>query len=236
MIPGLTNAAAHFQSTVEPIFKELRSHLKAWTDYFNVHTKDETTLLKLLRRFFEICKNTGLLISAKRRCMFAQEIKWSGRLVNGEGYTMDPPNVEGLRDMHEPLTADKLCEFIHCCRWMATAIPDFERWISPFSVRLEKAYAKAGKRKKRAIKSIALQELSWGQTERKAFRDVQDSLRNAVYLSYPRKGNVICVSTDASNNHWSRVVTQASPETLKKPFVQQDHEPLAFLGGTCKGA
>lgn len=33
-LPGLTNATAHFQSTVEPLFSELRANMKAWLDDF----------------------------------------------------------------------------------------------------------------------------------------------------------------------------------------------------------
>ncbi|CAN8061293.1 unnamed protein product [Agarophyton chilense] len=149
VIPGLTNAAAHFQSSVEPLFKKIRANLKAWLDDLNLFTKDEKALLRVSRRFWELCKENNLMISAKKSTFFAKEIKWCGRLVNGDGYTMDPANVEGLRDMHVPQTADELY---------------------------------------------------------------------------------------ASNNHWAGVVTQTSPETLKKPFAEQKHEPLAFLGNTFKDA
>lgn len=236
VIPCLTNAAAHFQSSVEPLFKELRATLKAYIDDFNIFTGDGETLLRVLRRFMEICRENKLLVSAKKSTFFAKEIKWFGRLVNGDGYTMDPANIAGLRDMHAPERAEELCEFIHCCRWMATAISDFDRRVTPLNDILERAYAKAGKRKKRAIKGMPLLDLPWSRTEAEAFTSIQDSLRDALYLSYPRKGNVICLFTDASNNHWAGVVTQAAPDTLSKPFFNQEHEPLAFLGGTFKDA
>ncbi|CAN8072128.1 unnamed protein product [Agarophyton chilense] len=149
---------------------------------------------------------------------------------------MDPTNIEGLRDMHEPQTADELCGFIHRSRWMETAIFSFEKRSAPLNAVLEEAYKKAGRRKKRAIKGIALQSLSWGQAETEAFSNVQDSLRNAVYLAYPQKGNAICVFTNASNKNWSGVVMQADPPTLLRTLAEQQHKPLAFLGGNFKGA
>lgn len=54
VIPGPGNAAAQFQSSVEPLFMELRAHLKALTDELNIHTKDVDTLVANLRGGLEI--------------------------------------------------------------------------------------------------------------------------------------------------------------------------------------
>ena len=78
--------------------------------------------------------------------------------------------------------------------------------------------------------------LSWGTTHLNAFRDLQDTLRNAVKLSYPNPGTEICIYTDASERFWSAVVTQCTPESLEPPLDEQRHEPLAFLGAEFKGA
>lgn len=51
VLPGLTNATTHFQSTVEALFKKLRENLKAWVDEFNLHEKTEDKLLILLAAF-----------------------------------------------------------------------------------------------------------------------------------------------------------------------------------------
>lgn len=149
---------------------------------------------------------------------------------------MDPSRVEALKQMSLPETADELCEFVHCCRWMAVAIPDFVRRVAPLVALLESAYTKAGRRTKRSIRGMPLRTLSWGTTHEAAFRDLQDNIRNAVQLSYPRDGKVICVFTDASQRYWSGVVTQTDPSQLALPVEKQAHEPLAFLGSAFKDA
>ena len=45
------------------------------------------------------------------------------------GYEMDPSRIDWLKDLTMPETAGELCQYVHCCRWMATAIP-------PFNVRI----------------------------------------------------------------------------------------------------
>lgn len=170
VLQGLKVATPYFQSTVEPLFSSLRDNMKAWLDDFNIFCKSEQELLSYLAEFFRICKTHNLYLSAKKCHFFAKEIKWCGRIINSKGYKLDPRNAEGLKNMHTPETADELCQFIHCCRWMASAIPDFPNRIAPLTEVLEEAYRKAGSRKKRAIKNMKLCNLSWGTTHEMEFK------------------------------------------------------------------
>lgn len=77
-LPGLTNATCYFQSTVEPLFHELRANMKAWLDDFNLHAAREDHLLRLLDKFFTICAERNLFLSARKCQFFAREIKWCG--------------------------------------------------------------------------------------------------------------------------------------------------------------
>lgn len=135
VLRGLANATAYFQSTVEPLFSSLRSNMKAWLDDFNLHCKDEDHLLDLLAEFFSICRKYRLKLSAKK-CVF---FRWCGRIIKQDGYTLDPSRIEGLREMREPITAEELCQFVHCCRWMSQAIPEFSTKVNPLNNVLEAA-------------------------------------------------------------------------------------------------
>ena len=234
VLPGLANATAYFQSSVEPLFSELRENMKAWLDDFNLFCGNEEHLLLLLERFFVICCQHGLLLSAKKSVLFARELRWCGRIIDARGYKMDPSNVEGLHNMDLPRNAAELAQFVYCCRWMAISIPNFSVTVAPLVDVLEEAYSKAGRRTSRSIKKFSLDKLSWGQSHEDAFRTMQNSLQSAVKLAYPDHGKVLCVFTDASDRFWSGVVTQVSEDQLALPFEQQSHEPLAFLGAAFK--
>ncbi len=138
--------------------------------------------------------------------------------------------------MAPPKTADELAEFIYCVRWMSVTIPEFAKRVAPLVKVLEQAYEKSGKRTKRAIKNIALRRLSRGPDQERALTDLQDSLRNAVKMSYSDPDKVPCVFTDALNRFWSGIVTQTTAADLQKPLPKQRHEPLAFLCSEFKGA
>jgi len=236
VLPGLANATAYFQSSVEPLFSELRTNLKAWLDDFSAHAESEFELIRILERFFHICQKHGLFLSAMKSVFYAKSIKWCGRIISGDGFQFDPMRIEALRDMDEPKTAAELGEFIYCCRWMSNSIPDFSVRIAPLNEVLEEAYGRSGKRTKRSVKNIALSTLPWGPTHVQVFTELQDTLRNAVKLSYPKPGMEICVYTDASDRFWSAVVTQTQPENLEIQLEDQKHQPLAFLGADFKGA
>lgn len=119
---------------------------------------------------------------------------------------------------------------------MAIVIPDFNRRVEPLNEVLEAAYLKAGRRTKRAIKGMCLRNLSWGAIHETVFQSLQNSLRKAVKLSYPKDGKELCVYTDASDKFWSGLVTQTDPELLQLPLEEQQHEPLAFLGSEFRKA
>jgi len=236
VLPGLANACAYFQSSVEPLFAELRSFFKAWIDDFSLHGKEEEELLDALETFLSICQQKRLWLSARMTKLFCKELRRCGRIVSSEGYRLDPTRLSGLQEMEMPKTAEELAQFIYCCRWMSLAIPNFAQRIGPLVDVLEEAYARSGKRTKKSIKKVALHTLSWGTAQEEAFRDIQDSIRSAVTLSYPDPEKVICVFTDASERYWSGVVTQCAESEVKKPSGEQKHEPLAFLGAEFKGA
>ena len=235
-LQGLTNAVKYFQSTVEPLFFDLRHYLKAWLDDFNLHAKDEAVHLRNLRQFFEICKEKNLFLSAKKCEFFAKNIRWCGRIISKDGYCMDPRNAEALRDLQLPTTADELCEFVHCCRWMSVGIPDFQALVEPLVLVLNEAHKQSGRKTKRSIKGMQLRQLGWNKEHITSFYKLQEALKESVKLSYPKAGKIICVYTDASDRFWYGVVSQTDENELKKPLHLQSHEPLAFTGGVFKKA
>ena len=143
---------------------------------------------------------------------------------------MDPSRIDCLKDLTMPETAGELCQYVHCCRWMATAISAFIVRIAPLVDILEQAYKVSGKRTKNSILNMPLGKLSWGKAHVDAFRSMQTSIQNSTKLSYPKKEKVLCLFTDASDRFWSGVVTQTDEVQLSLEVGEQKHEPLAFVG------
>ncbi len=81
-----------------------------------------------------------------------------------------------------------------------------------------------------------LSSLSWGDKHLQAFQSLQEQLRNSVRLAHRDPNKVLCIYTDASELFWAVVVTQCNEEELKKPTMDQRHEPMAFHSSAFKGS
>ena len=221
---------------MKPSFAEIKDNLKAWLDDFLLHCMDEGQLLLVLGTFFRICREKGLKVSAlaHKTKIFKQKVRWCGRIISGEGVQFDPERVSGLKDAHPPTTAGELCQDVHCLQWMAQAISDFSGRVAPLRMVLEDAYKKSGKRTKRSIKNLKLSELSWGPEHVDIFHSFQEQLKKAITLSHRDTNKAICVYTDASDLHWSAVVTQCDSMELEKDVSEQNHQHLAFLSSSFK--
>ena len=72
VLQGLAIAGSYFQSTVEPLFQEMRNNMKAWLDDLKLHAGNEEKLLDLLERFFQICHEHCLFLPGKKSIFFRE--------------------------------------------------------------------------------------------------------------------------------------------------------------------
>ena len=185
---------------------------------------------------FRICQEHNLYLFAHKCHLFTKEVTWCGRKVSGNGYEMDASRIDWLKYLTMFETAGEPCKYVHCCRWMATAIPAFNVRIAPLLDILEQAYQMSGKRTKNFILSMPLGNLSWGDAHEDAFRSMQTSIPNSIKFSYPKREKVLCLFTHASDRFWSSVVSQTDEVQLSLELGEKKHEPLAFVVKMFKAA
>lgn len=155
-IHGLKKASAYFPSTAPPLLDTMKHAIKARLNDFIVYTTTEAKLLQRMHKFLSICENDNLQISATKSVSYTKKVKWCGRISDGKKYQRDPQKIEALRNIEVSIAVSELCQLTHCCRWMSKCILDFRNIVGPLDELLEKAYAKAGKQKEKALEIIAL--------------------------------------------------------------------------------
>lgn len=96
---------------------------------------------------------------------------------------------------------------------------------------MEVVYASVGKRTKRAVSRASLLEVGWDDEQTVAFDKSKAAIVNRTTLSHRDPGRRPCIYTDASDTHWSGILTQVKLAKIKREHAQQDHEPLAFHYG-----
>ena len=138
---GGCNSAANFPEKIGECFSELRDHIKAWIDDYMLFARDENELLKILRRFFEICRERNLFISLPKSSFFLRKVTWCGRVISESGIRFNPKNFSGLENCDTPRTAAEICQYVHCITWVSMNIPKFAERVAPLRELLEVAYA-----------------------------------------------------------------------------------------------
>lgn len=115
------------------------------------------------------------------------------------------------------------------------AIPEINKKVAPLTTLLEHILAQAVRRTKKAAAKISLDGL-WTAAHVYAFTQLKQALEQSVTLSNPDDDNILCLFTDASEQHWGGVPTQIPPSDVDNPFQDRHHEPLAFLSLSFKGS
>ena len=229
VLHGQTNATFYFQSTISKICHPLRKNILQWLDDLLIHAETPEKLLDILGNFFEICQQHGIKLHAAKCKLFLTEVQWCGRLISKRGIRMDPRRLQGLQEMKPPVTADQLQQFICAANWMRNAIPECNKTLSPLSNILETALKKAGKRTKKAAAKIQLTDIGWTDQHNSAFNDVKNALKNSVTLAHPDPAKLLCLFTDASEQHWSGVLTQIPAVDRDIAFDQQRQNLWHFI-------
>lgn len=158
----LKNASAYLHFTIPSLYDTMEYVIKARLDDCIVYTTIEANLLQYLDKFFTICKNHSLHLSATRCVFYTMMIKPRGKIIDGTVKKPEPRNIELLQNIEAPVTASELCQSVRCCRWVRDCIQRYHIIVRPLvEIHKNTAYANAGKRKKNAMKTTAPNALSW---------------------------------------------------------------------------
>ena len=234
---GASGAGDYFQATVTNMFKDLLfASVLIWFDDVFGFAKTESKLLDVLTQIFAICRTYNVKLNAKKCKLFDTKMKWCGRIYTKDGVNHDPEKYTALDRAGVPQTAGDLQQALCAMNWMRSHLPRYNDIVAPLQCFLEVIYQQLGSRKKRVIKSKALSKFGWTSHHTDAWHQCMNMLKNSVKLAYPDDTKALCIFTDASDSHWSAVVTQIPHDQFSKSFEAQQHQPLLFLSGNFKGA
>ncbi|KAE9301614.1 hypothetical protein PF008_g22706 [Phytophthora fragariae] len=129
---GCSDAAIHFQKTMEKCFETLLyKHLLVWIDDLVLYADDIDTYLDKLTELFSLLNDFGLKLSVKKSRLYQTEAKWCGKIIDANGVRHDPTRIESPRAMTYPSTAGELQQFICAINWMRESLVDYARQVSP---------------------------------------------------------------------------------------------------------
>lgn len=101
---------------------------------------------------------------------------------------------------------------------------------------LELNYTKQKNRKKNRFSNRPIS--AWGDEHNDAFQHLITALKEHATLATADPEKRLCLFTDASEQHWSGVLTQVNQSELKSGKAPQswEHYPVGFASGSFRGA
>lgn len=229
---GTTNAVTHLQSSLTHTLPEkTKEQTLLWLDDCLLHESTVPRLLDVLRSFLEYCSDFNWKLHPAKFVLYTRSVRWCGRIISADGIRHDLKRLDGLLSMDCPITGGQLQQFLCAMQWLRSSIPEFQSLVSPLHEFVETVYQHAGKRTKRAVARVSLTDLGWTSAHTTAFSACKNTIAKRVTLAHRDKNKRLCIYTDASDSHWSGILTQVPFSDLSAPHRDQAHEPLAFHSG-----
>lgn len=119
--------------------------------------------------------------------------------------------------------ASDLQQILCALNWMRTTIRSYAAISAQLHELLGKFCSQVGGRTSKTLGKLSLFQL-WEPTH--------STILEQTKLAYPNPDTVICIYTDASDVHWSGVLTQVSKLGRHLPLEEQLHEPLGSISGS----
>jgi hypothetical protein len=114
VLHGTTNDVPHLQACVQGIVGDLSENILAWLEDLLTHAMDEPALLKLLRLFFQLCRNYNLELHPGKCVLFSKMVRWWGRVISFirlyEGASFSPDRLH-----NRPEAARYLLTLVTAC-------------------------------------------------------------------------------------------------------------------------
>ena len=177
---GVKNAPQYFQKVMAALFGDLQG-LVSFFDDVGVGASSFGEYMRILRLFFERCRERHVRLSAKKSAFGDREMKFLGRMVGEKEVRPDPERIRAIREMGAPSSKAELQSFIGLCQWFATFVPGFSSKASPLHAMLHRNA-----------------EFVWDDTKQKEFERLRDAVVEAGPLTQWRADCIKILRTDAS--------------------------------------
>ena len=208
---GLTNAPATFQRYMEDTLRDYRDNFAmpylddviVYSDNFKDHVDHIQKVLQKLRE-------KGLKLKLDKCSFFQQKVKFLGRVISKDGYSMDPDSIAAVQALKNftPQTVGQVRQMLGLLGYHRRNIQDFASIAKPLTDLLlsdttlggdHKEKIKGEKSEKGKDKSVpSKKRICWEQKHQVALNSLIDMTTSAPILAYPDYTEPFYLHTDAS--------------------------------------
>ena len=230
LVQGSTDAAHSFQSgMLESLGELVYQYVLIWIDDILVFDGDFKHFLGCITKVFVWLRKLNIKLKPKRSDLCARSITWCDRRIDKNGISYEGNFIRGLLDLPAPSNAAELEKFLGAANWMRSWIPEFANETFPLQELLKAAQKIMQSAKTSNIAGFKFTSDVWNHEINSAFKNVKAAIRESTQFSHPDPEKLMCLFTDASDDHRGILLTQVPMAHLMLPVLDQDHEPLGVL-------
>ena len=168
---GATNAGQVYVRMMEMQVNKLKSpYILAYVDDLITHTPTVDLHLDELRRVFQMHREAGIRLGAKKTILFAEEANYLGYKVTPDGIQMQDKYVDRVLQWPKPETGKQLGSFLGFAGYYRSFIANFAWLTSEMS----------SKKKEKVV--------TWTETMDKKFATLKELFGKKPIRAYPRYG------------------------------------------------
>ena len=125
---GLCGAPLTFQRVMHELKKYLSAAFLIYIDDVILASEDEETHLNDIAQFLSVVTKFGMKLKIEKCTFGKKQIKYLGFLVDKEGISIDPKNLQAIEKMPKPKTLKELRSFLGACSY-------FRKFIKSFAIK-----------------------------------------------------------------------------------------------------
>ncbi|KAI5106078.1 hypothetical protein C0J45_3775, partial [Silurus meridionalis] len=216
---GLSNAPAEFQRSMEECLRELRDEVcQPYLDDNLVHSKTFDDHLQDLRKVLQCYQKHGVKLTPGKCEVFQNRVRFLGRLVTKDGYTMDPADIAPVQALKErtPKTVGEVRKLLGFLSYYRSYIENFSRKAAALYMLLTDTTTpktkvrlkQKGKGKRRQGQLASSHPVTWTEEHQKVLCELVDCLSNPPVLGYPDLNEPFVLHCDASQEDLGAVLYQ----------------------------
>ncbi|KAL2084771.1 hypothetical protein ACEWY4_020289 [Coilia grayii] len=223
---GLSSAPAEFQRSMEECLSGLRDTMcQPYLDDNLVHSSIFENHLEHVRTVLQRYKQHGVKLTPRKCELFKRSVRFLGRMVSGEGYTMDPKDMAPVQALRErrPATVGELRQILGFISYYRPYIKDFSKIAKPLysllstdtcdsDIHIEPAdrvtKGKGKRSEKRSGQKPSRAPIHWAPLHQAILNQLIDCLLSPPILGYPDMTQPFVLHCDASQDGLGAVLYQ----------------------------
>ncbi|KAK7907779.1 hypothetical protein WMY93_016391 [Mugilogobius chulae] len=225
---GLSSAPAEFQRSMEDCLKGLRDVIcQPYLDDNLVHSPSFETHVQHIRDVLQRYQKHGVKLTPHKCDVFKRQVRFLGRMVSEQGYTMDPAEIAPVQALKDkpPTTVGELSRVLGFLSYYRSYIPNFSKIAKPLyqllTLPADQPSPPATKTKTKKVSAKHKGRpppgtlITWTDSHQETLNKLTDCLTEPPILGYPDFTQPFVLHCDASQEGLGAVLYQHQAGKLR---------------------